>query len=147
MLKLMVGVGTRSVNGAELERALRAVYDLYTFEINPISEGEYHTTHFDQIQKRAQHFAERMSHDSEAECYVGVASGIAPIRTLDGTGPVRMDMASLILATKKETWYLNFADAQWQIREKVIRTQSPPESLSRLLIQIHKILQTVQSKA
>ncbi len=53
MLQFVIGLGVHSVSGAFIEHALRDVYPMDDFWIEPIVELEYELSNLTQLQRRA----------------------------------------------------------------------------------------------
>lgn len=142
MTRFVIGVGNLSLNGGDVERA---VLDQFPgSEVNPVPEIPYKQSHLYDLYKRVVHFAERMRNDmgEPADYYAGVASGLVKvtIAKTSFTGWARVDVAAILAVDGqvKDTSCLNPSDVQWQIQKRVYALASCEESVSRLLLLLHK---------
>lgn len=133
--RIVIGVGTYSVPGEDLERHLNfcSLDDVW---IQPIIEIRCPITSAKNVQRQAFAYAEEMRATYDAESYVGVASGICPVqgRAHSRASLARFDFGALCLPhhSKPYSQCLNPHDLQWQMKKRVYGLCSDPEAVQTL---------------
>jgi hypothetical protein len=140
MLRFVIGLGSNSLSGKLVERALSNIYPLDDFEIIPMIESEDQPTDAEMLQARAIDFAERVN-KYPAEAYFGVAGGKLKFCFVkDGPGAyARADMVAATVNWRHLTpQFLHPEDISWQLRTRVCAHVSTDTAISDLVICICK---------
>lgn len=144
MTRFVIGVGTYGVPGSYIDISLQNEFP--GSEVNPIAEAPYTAVMvLPALYQRSIHFAERMRHHTiePGDFYVGVASGLVKLG-IHGTGRksvTRVEVASIVRPDGTNTniaTCLNQQDVLWQIRNKKCAEESCLESVTQLMLILHK---------
>lgn len=147
-LLFAVGLGTKSIDGAALERALLEHYPLDRFFIRPIAEDNYpRREEIAQTARRAFRniqVLQRDKHLRDAYVLFGVTSGEVRTDAGDSIRPARWDIVRWTVRNGPPSGYLalNQSDICWQVQGHYVGLTSTPESINMLIWQIQDQLKT-----